>query len=193
MPLSYNEHASTSPRRAFRGSSTVERPAVNRRVVGSNPTRGASCFREGTVWSSSSLARMDTAGTKSSPSEFPRSSSEIDHATRSGPSSHALPPRLLTTSIWHHRSAPLHLYPKNFMVPQSSSIGADLPTGVRQDDRFLGGPRGTSATPPRRARDTGGSRLRRTAPGFASSLPDTPECCRGEWPAAPNRGDCDTS
>src|SRR5947199_165293 len=27
--------------RSFRGSSMVERPAVNRRVVGSNPTRGA--------------------------------------------------------------------------------------------------------------------------------------------------------
>ena len=28
----------------FLGSSTVEHPAVNRRVVGSNPTRGAKIF-----------------------------------------------------------------------------------------------------------------------------------------------------
>ena len=33
----------------FLGSSTVEHPAVNRRVVGSNPTRGAS-FHFGHIW-----------------------------------------------------------------------------------------------------------------------------------------------
>ena len=33
----------------FLGSSTVEHPAVNRRVVGSNPTRGAS-FQFGHIW-----------------------------------------------------------------------------------------------------------------------------------------------
>src|SRR5947209_8681591 len=31
--------------RLFRGSSAVEQPAVNRLVVGSNPTRGANLFR----------------------------------------------------------------------------------------------------------------------------------------------------
>ncbi len=35
----------TYMRRAIRGSSVVEQPAVNRLVVGSNPTRGAISFR----------------------------------------------------------------------------------------------------------------------------------------------------
>ncbi len=38
----------------FLGSSTVEHPAVNRRVVGSNPTRGARPFPA--LWQSSQRA-----------------------------------------------------------------------------------------------------------------------------------------